>query len=306
MQRAFLLHALSPLHAGTGQAASLIDLPLARLKATGIPYLPGSSIKGVLRDSARPAPGDPPDPPTEEWKAFFSAFGSDFGSNRDHTEDHAGAVLFGDARLLLLPVRSLRGTFAYVTSPLLLRLASQDLEAAGAQALPDVPLVAAAGVLLCRTSVLDANGKVYLEDLDLDVATAAAGQPHPPDATSWGKRLASLLFDSKHEAQLTERFAIVDDETMTFLWETATQVDARVRLDPETRVAADKALWYEESLPAESVLIGLAAAMPSKRKGYNATAADLLDDVLAEPRNDLQFGGKASVGRGRARLLPVT
>jgi CRISPR/Cas system CMR subunit Cmr4 (Cas7 group RAMP superfamily) len=51
--RPFLLHAFSPLHAGTGHAADVIDLPTARYKATGIPFVPGSSIKGVLRDARR-------------------------------------------------------------------------------------------------------------------------------------------------------------------------------------------------------------------------------------------------------------
>ena len=43
------VHALSPLHAGIGQGAGVIDLPIAREKATGIPFLPGSSLKGALR-----------------------------------------------------------------------------------------------------------------------------------------------------------------------------------------------------------------------------------------------------------------
>lgn len=53
MQRAFLLHALSPLHAGTGHSADVIDLPIARMKATGIPIAPSSSIEGKLRDARR-------------------------------------------------------------------------------------------------------------------------------------------------------------------------------------------------------------------------------------------------------------
>ena len=44
----FLLHALSPLHAGTGHAADVIDLPTARMKATGIPFVPGSSRRTQL------------------------------------------------------------------------------------------------------------------------------------------------------------------------------------------------------------------------------------------------------------------
>ena len=72
------LHALSPLHAGTGQGIGAIDLPIAREKATGIPYLPGSSLKGVLRDRA--ASWDP--------DTRFAVFGPDTES----ASEHAGAV----------------------------------------------------------------------------------------------------------------------------------------------------------------------------------------------------------------------
>jgi len=41
--KAYVLHALSPLHAGTGHAADVIDLPIARMKATGIPIVLGSA-----------------------------------------------------------------------------------------------------------------------------------------------------------------------------------------------------------------------------------------------------------------------
>ena len=41
-----LVETLSPLHAGTGQGIGVIDQPIAREKATGIPFVPGSSLKG--------------------------------------------------------------------------------------------------------------------------------------------------------------------------------------------------------------------------------------------------------------------
>lgn len=111
--RPFLLHALSPLHAGTGQAAEIVDLPTARMKGTGIPFIPGSSIKGVLRE------GSTGRDPTKTDAAFGPSANPDA---------HAGAIAVGDARLLALPVRSFRGTFAWVTSPLLLVLAQRDLK----------------------------------------------------------------------------------------------------------------------------------------------------------------------------------
>lgn len=100
-----LVQAISPLHAGTGQGVGVIDLPIAREKATQIPFLPGSTIKGVFRDACN------------DNGLRTKVFGPD----TNNADLHAGAVTFTDARLLLLPVRSLRGVFAWVTSPLLLR-----------------------------------------------------------------------------------------------------------------------------------------------------------------------------------------
>ena len=95
--RPFLLHTLSPLHAGTGHTPDIIDLPTARMKATGIPFVPGSSIKGVLRDARRSSD-------REKTEAVFGP--------SDDPAAHAGALVVSDARLLALPVRSFRGTFA--------------------------------------------------------------------------------------------------------------------------------------------------------------------------------------------------
>src|SRR5579884_2964994 len=118
MLRPFLLHALSPLHAGTGHSADIIDLPIARMKGTNIPIAPGSGIKGVLRDARRPARGS---------NTGENEFLATFGPDTNNAAEHAGALIVGDARLLALPVRSFKGAFAWVTSPLLLTLAKRDL-----------------------------------------------------------------------------------------------------------------------------------------------------------------------------------
>src|SRR5450631_1528256 len=99
------IHALSPLHAGIGQGAGVIDLPIAREKATGIPFLPGSSTKGALRTRCTQ------DQQLEQYKEIFGSEPSEVQEMR------TGSVQFTDQRLLLLPVRSIAGTFAWVTSP---------------------------------------------------------------------------------------------------------------------------------------------------------------------------------------------
>lgn len=275
--RPFLLHALSPLHAGTGHTPDIIDLPTARMKATGIPFLPGSSIKGVLRDARRATD-------REKTEAVFGP--------SDDPAAHAGALVVGDARLLALPVRSFRGTFAWVTSPLLLTLAKRDLEDASLA----IPTIIGRGARLAQGTICVHNDKLYLEDLDLPATVAA-------EATAWAQRLAPLAFPD--DDIFTKRFAIIDDDTMAFLWETATQVDARVRLDERTRTVAKGALWLEESLPPETLLIGLLAADRSRRRDVKMTPDEVLGFALSGEEVH-QLGGKATTGRGRCRIVPFT
>lgn len=275
--RPFLLHALSPLHAGTGHTPDIIDLPTARMKATGIPFLPGSSIKGVLRDARRATD-------REKTEAVFGP--------SDDPAAHAGALVVGDARLLALPVRSFRGTFAWVTSPLLLTLAKRDLEEPSLT----IPTINGRGARPAQGTICVHNDRLYLEDLDLAAAVAA-------EATAWAQRLAPLAFPG--DDIFTKRFAIVDDDTMAFLWETATQVDARVRLDERTRTVAPGALWLEESLPPETLLIGLLAADRSRRSDVKMTPDEVLGFALSREEVH-QLGGKATTGHGRCRIVPIT
>jgi len=192
----------------------------------------------------------------------------------------------------------MRGTFAYVTSPLLLRLAKEDLQSK--LLIPKI-LPKDRKALVVKNSALLENGYVLFEDLER-TATAA------DEVEQWGKLFGGLLLPGEEEV-LSERLAVVDDETMSFFWEMCTQVDARVRID-KGGVVQDGALWYEESLPAETVLVGIStASKPFRRKKDKSpmteTPADLLKYCLGKPRSDLQFGGKATVGRGRSRLIPV-
>ncbi len=289
MQRPYFIHALSPLHPGTGQAQGAIDLPIARLRGTGIPYLPGSSVKGVLRDAhtGRKTGQEP------EKDILTDVFGPPVNMDKDDTR-HSGAVAFGDARLLALPVRSFYGTFAWVSSPLLLRLARRDLS--WSHGIPEPSTKGRCGAAgVAKDTVLSTGDYIFLEEIECQVDASETIQTL---VQKWADDLAKLAFPDDAEL-FTERFAVVDDETMTFLWECCTQVDARVRIN-EHGAVQEGALWYEESLPAETLLLGVAVVIKRDEKPER-----FLDFCLGEERVDLQFGGKATVGRGRARLVPV-
>lgn len=275
--RLLFVHALSPLHAGTGQSVGVIDLPVAREKATGIPYLPGSSLKGTLRDSC----------PEGTRKKVF-------GPDTYQAGEHAGSVQFSDQRLLLLPVRSLAGTFAWATSPYLLHRLIRDVRCVNGDAsLPEVPLPSHGDCVVPADGCqITTSSKVILEDLDLK---ATPGD----DTFMWPEWLGKRVFpdDPVWQQMLTSRFAVMHDDVLSFLLSTAMEVTARIKLLENTKTVKKGGLWYEETLPTETILSGLVVATP-----VMATGDEVFTTVTGLIGKPLQLGGKATVGRGLCRL----
>ncbi|WP_322512542.1 type III-B CRISPR module RAMP protein Cmr4 [Chloroflexus sp.] len=276
--RVYFLHALSPLHAGTGQGVGVIDLPIAREKATGIPYLPGSSVKGVLRDAM-------------QMQNKNGAVTKLFGPDTTNAAEHAGAAQFADARLLLLPIRSLRGIFAWITSPYLLRRFARDARESGLTPPSQIPAPAERQqALVSGTAIVFEHNKerlVVLEDLDLKASESS-------DAKNW----ASWLGQQAAIDEATQRLCIVHDDVLSFLLQTATEVVARIRLQDNTKTVAQGALWYEEALPAESLLYGVIVTQTIN--SYKADQA--IADLQVFDQKIFQFGGNATVGRGMCQF----
>lgn len=288
--RILIVHARSPLHAGTGQATAAVDLPIARDRATRFPLLPGSSIKGALRARAR-------DKLPKDYTTIF-------GPETDNASDHAGAIAISDARLLLLPVRSVAGTFAWVTSPWLLAGFAREAKLAGLKLWDKTPMVTGTQKALVGADTLlgvdikkgnVSEKKVVLEEFDLDREDGGAIEV--------AQKLAPLVFaDREWQEMLTRRICIVHDDTMGFLAQHATDIVTRVSINPDTGTAKDGQLWTEENLPAESVLASLVEELPTA-KTRPAKAGGWLDlaqkELFSTP---IQLGGKATVGRGRCNL----
>lgn len=275
------VHALTPLHPGTGRGIGVIDLPVAREVATGIPYLPGSSFKGVLRDHC------------VDKKDRKNLFGPD----TVNASDHAGSVQFSDQRLLLMPVRSLAGTFAWVTSPFILRRFAREYESVGLGDCPSLPKIAGEqnAVVTENEKLVVRNGRIILEDLELQ-------KDKKQNADAWAETLGNLIFPDAAEWQgfLQERLCLVHDDILNFLLETATELIARIKMDDDSKTVQKGGLWYEEALPAETVLSGIIAAQ--QIKANTLKPADALQKVAALTAATLQFGGGATVGRGLCRL----
>ncbi|GJL72544.1 MAG: type III-B CRISPR module RAMP protein Cmr4 [Nitrosomonas sp.] len=277
-QTGYHLHTISALHVGTGQGSGIIDLPIARGKASNLPQIPGSTIKGVLRDELThdESSGLTPDD-------LLALFGPETGQT---ASEYAGALAVGDAHLLCLPIRSWYGTFAWATCPMILHRYRRDLQSSHS-----IPTPAEDAVLHCRDTQLKDHEKVYLEDLDLNAV-------HCVEIDSWAGIIASAVFnDAKWHTLFKERFIVLPDNLFDFLAETATEIRSRIRIEEGTRTVQTGALWHEEYLPAETLLWGCVACDRAKKPGYVKDNKQML--ALLPATKYLQIGSNASVGAGQ-------
>lgn len=286
------IHAMSPLHAGTGQGVGIIDMPIAREKATGLPYLPGSSLKGSLRDLWNNE---------TEKQQQLAIFGPNPSENENASE-YAGAAQFGDAKLLLLPTRSIKGTFAWVTSPYILGRFTRDAKQLAVNDLPNLPSIDnIQDCIVTENSPLADGQRVYFEDLDLN--------KHNGNCNDWANWLAPKIFAETYwQDTLKKKLCIVHDDVLSFLLNTATEVVARISIDDDSKTVRKGGLWYEENLPAETVLHSLMLAKkPFYKNPENPNSTLNAEDVAKTIEGKvsgkaLQLGGNATVGKGLCQI----
>ncbi len=274
------LYATTPIHAGVGSdGVSVIDLPIQREAHTGWPCIFGSAVKGAFRAWCEQNRKDDMD---------ITAI---FGPDTANAGDHAGALAFSDARLLLYPIRSLTGHYKWIVSPALLERLKLDSERAGMDA-PDVSAL----VLGEDKGLSVGGGEIFLEVYRVETETS--------------DRLDAIIdwltrFGVSPEA-LKERLVVVDNDLFTYLVQQTTPVTAHNRLDSETKTVARGALWYEETLPAESVLYVVAQPFGS-RKGDGALDAEDVWSQFSSAVNGqfVQLGGNETVGMGFCKVQEV-
>lgn len=277
------LLAETSLHAGAGQSAGVIDLPIQREAHTGWPVVFGSGVKGALRAKAEGS-----------HKDWITAV---FGPDTKNASDNAGALLVGDARLLLLPVRSLTSHYRWVTCPALLRRFQADCERLGQPVQFTVPELAPG----CTTALVCGEGgkPLFLEEFRFEIQAGSLEE--------LVSALAKLLPMQDAGTRLREQLAVVGDDLFSHLARYATPVNAHVRLDNATKTVEQGALWYEETLPPDTLLYVALAAQRSRVAGCARTAADILahvtQDLFANPY--LQLGGNETVGMGWCKVACV-
>jgi CRISPR-associated protein Cmr4 len=269
-QKNLYIFTRTPLHVGAGSSVGAIDQPIQRERHTGFPIIPGSSIKGVLRDHFSRKP--------ETKDSVGDLFGKGNGSGEEEFE--AGKIAFSEARLLAFPVRSAKGSFAFATSVLALCRLARDagLSLDVPEAPDDMHCLAGDTVIIERNS----KKAVVLEEYKFVVDGTF------PDA--WQKILSSLLNDAVLRGA-GGRFVLLSDGDLSHFAMNACQVNQHVCIDNETGTAKKLALFNEETVPSETLFYGVLTALP-RGSTDNPVFTALASEQL------IQFGGNSTTGLG--------
>lgn len=298
------LYAQTSLHSGTGAALSAIDLPIQRERHTDWPTIAGSALKGILRDMCRDKLHALSNGSTrkevdeDDSNALTAVFGP---GDINKTSSYSGAFSPTDARLLLMPVRSALDVFAYVTCRGALERLTRDATLAEVPTnLGNLPDLGDEEIVVATGTKLDIPWKdernVLLEEHAFKVQAA-----HNCDIVA--KWIADNLLPEANFSVSADRLkrslVIVSDSSFTYFVKYATEVNARIALNPETKTVEEGALFYQEFLPSEALLYSVLLADRPRRKQVDMQDAHgVLKFVADNLRPIIQIGGDATTGKG--------
>jgi len=278
----------TPVHMGTGQSVSYVDLPIQRERHTSFPVLWSSGIKGVIRDLASRKWPD-----KEKVELIFGpeSEGSEFAS----------CISITDAKILLYPVRSLRGVFAWITCPLVLRRLKDDIISVGLN--KDLNISEFLNVTDGEALVF--GNDLIVKDKDEVVLEEFVFKAEKKELGGLEEFLNSLLPNNELTSKLKEHLVIVSDNVFKDFVNYAVEVRTRIRIDQAKGTVKDGALFSEELIPSESVFYSLVfVSEPFGKNGKLNSADDVFKEVksLFEGNGLIQLGGDETTGKGYMRV----
>jgi len=291
----FFIKTITPLHVGSGSDLGVVDMPIQRESHTGFPKIEASSLKGSIRkEFESKAQGD------DEKKKIHIAFGCDECEKEfsdtftSKNKDFSGALGFTDSKILFFPIKSVKGVFAYVTCPMVLKRFKKDIE-------------------ICKKEIKDGFG-IPLDEVLQDSECIVLGDTCKMDKTD--KKGSVILEEysfaiketkTKHYIKIPnldiehERIVIISDDNFTHFVKNSTEVITRTKIDNITGTVAQGALFTEEYLPSETVMYSLAIANKPFSDKSDLKSAENVMKYFAnkfQENNTLQIGGNSTLGKG--------
>jgi len=260
-------------------------LPIVREAHTNFPYIPGTSLKGALRNleinQVARARGEKPSQVEERLKSdqkeedilrLAKIFGVAGEGAEEGKEVGAGKVLFSDAFIVLFPVKSAKGVFSLTTCPYVI---NRFFELLGIdQRVKDVP-EGKAKVFSTKDHRNLINNKLLLEEFVFEA-----------EESEEIKKFVELVGTFVGEENKRRIVCVNDTDFMDFV-SNYTEVQTHIKIDLDTGTVKEGALWTEEYVPAESVF---------------AFSLVFLEELDFTPPTTFHLGGDITTGKGFVKV----
>ena len=295
----FYIHTITPMHVGSGSDLGVVDMPIQREGHTGFPKIEASSLKGSIREAFESDIQN-----VDKLLKTYITFGYD-GTNikflplavqtafeDKKNQEFAGALGFSDARILLFPIKSAKGIFAWATSRMVLDKFIKDLKISDNEQ----------GFTIVENSITNDskinidNGSVILEEYQIPVSKESDTQ-----------QIAEFLAKELDKEEIKEKLIILSDDDFKDFITLSTEVITRTKIDNKKGVVANGALFTEEYLPSETIMYSLALASPIMTKITQIQDLkdenSVMDFFTTTIPDTIQIGGNATIGKGIVSIV---
>lgn len=293
----FYIHTVSPMHVGSGSDLGIVDMPIQREGHTGFPKIEASSLKGSMREAFEMEGRANVDVLLKTYMSFGydetnapSAVQEAFKEKKDR--EFAGALGFSDARILLFPIKSAKGIFAWITCSMVLKKFIKDLKISD----NEQTFTIIENSITNDSKINIDNSSVILEEYQIAVIKDANTQ-----------QVAEFLATELNNNEIKEKLIILSDDDFKDFVTLSTEVITRTKIDNVTGTVQDGALFTEEYLPSETVMYSLALASPVMTKVTQIQNLSSDDEVMnffsSTVPAIMQIGGNATIGKGIVSIV---
>lgn len=271
------LYSLAPIHCGgEGDLGNVLDS--VREVHTNFPYIPGSSLRGCIRDEVSFS--------SDEGQAVADLL---FGKELDTSTGAMGVhqVWFGDARLLWVPMRTISfqgvgDAFTWVSCHSLIR---------------DHALVT--GKSICtfpNNPVGTRTGTHWVADSQVVVSAMSSEQEKATVLGAW----ASALDGEVKNTWANNRIVLPDNDFEVLmehsLW---TQIRNKItdekKANDKNQAGSAEVFWTDICIPRDTILYFAWGYRPLSQNSITELDHKTLTNII---QGLLQVGGQANVGRG--------
>jgi CRISPR-associated protein Cmr4 len=253
----------------------------------------------------------------------------------DGGEEYSSCISITDAKILLYPVRSVRGVFAWITCPFVLKRFLEDLKAIKNSNLNfgkkpqniqnQNDLVSNLEELVKNLNELEDNqiiinnnnsklviqnqNQVALEEFVFNVVQDKNNNNKTQEILAFFiSKLKQILPDNNlSKDDLEKHLAIVSDNVFKDFVNYAVEIRTRIRIDQAKGTVEKGALFSEELIPSESIFYSLVFISEPKKNNINfEEVKELITQNLFKGDPLIQFGGDETTGKGFFRVKLYT